>query len=222
MPKPKIVAKPQELPEVKPLTSGQARIFSAWKESEHLLIYGSAGTGKSYLSIYLALRELYRGKFERMVIVRSAVQTRDIGYLPGDAEEKAAIYEQPYADIVTELTGQPMRYDALVRDGHIEFTTTSFLRSITWNGSIIVVDEAQNMTFHEINSVMTRIGENSRVMVCGDMAQSDLTKNEKSGFGRFLQVVTRIPHFHSIQLGRNDIVRSAFVKAWIIACEETT
>lgn len=155
-----------------------------------------------------------------MILVRSAVQTRDIGYLPGTAEEKAAIYEQPYADIVTELTGQPMRYDQLIRDGQVEFSTTSFLRSITWNGSIIVVDEAQNMTFHEINSVMTRVGEGSRVLVCGDMAQSDLARNEKSGFGRFLQVVTRIPQFHSVQLSRNDIVRSAFVKAWIVACED--
>lgn len=212
----------RELPEVRPLTSGQQRVFNAWRDAEHLLIYGSAGTGKSYLSIYLALRELYRGKTNRVIIVRSAVQTRDIGYLPGNAEEKAAIYEQPYVDIVTELTGQAMRYDHLVRDGQLEFATTSFLRSITWAEAVIVVDEAQNMTFHELNSIMTRIGEKARVIVCGDMAQSDLTKNEKSGFGRFLQVVPCIPHFHSIQLSRNDIVRSDFVKAWIIACEETT
>lgn len=221
MPKLRPVVKLQDLPEVKPLTAGQSRVFSSWKEADNLTIYGSAGTGKSYLSVYLALRELYRGKVERVVLVRSAVQTRDIGHLPGTAEEKAAIYEQPYVDIVTELTGQPMRYDQLVRDGQLEFTTTSFLRSITWTGSIIVVDEAQNMTFHELNSVMTRVGEGSRVLVCGDMAQSDLTKNEKSGFGRFLQVVTRIPQFLSIQLSRNDIVRSAFVKAWIVACEDT-
>ena len=130
------------------------------------------------------------------------------------------MYEQPYVDIVTELTGQPMRYEQLCRDGLLEFTTTSFLRSITWAEAAIVVDEAQNMTFHELNSVMTRVGQDSRVLVCGDLAQSDLARNETSGFGRFLQVVARIPQFYSVQLTRHDIVRSAFVKAWIIACEE--
>ena len=212
---------PRELVEVKPLTRGQHAVFAAWGRADHVVVFGSAGTGKSYLSLYLGLRDVFKGRAQHLIVVRSAVQTRDIGYLPGDAQEKAAVYEQPYVEIVTELTGQPMRYDQMVRDGQLEFMTTSFLRSITWNNAVVVVDEAQNMTFHELNSVMTRIGENTRVIVCGDLAQTDLARNEKSGFGRFLRVVRRVPHqIDMVELTRDDIVRSAFVKAWIVACEE--
>lgn len=206
--------------DVRPLTRGQEEVFQAWRHGEHLVVYGSAGTGKSYLSLYLALREVFWGKAQRVVIVRSAVQTRDVGFLPGNVLEKVEIYEQPYVDIVHELTGQYGRYDQLVKEGQLEFTTTSFLRSLTWARAVVVVDEAQNMNFHELNSVMTRLGEGSRVLVCGDLAQTDLQKHEKTGFGKFLRVAQRIPQFERVQMTRDDIVRSAFVKAWIVACEE--
>lgn len=206
--------------DVKPLTPGQHAVFSAWSHCDHLVAYGSAGTGKSYLGMYLALREVFRGRLGRVVIVRSAVQTRDIGYLPGNAVEKAEIYEQPYTDIVHELTGQFGRYDQLVKEGQVEFMTTSFLRSLTWSNAVVLVDEAQNMTFHELHSIMTRLGENSRVIVCGDLTQTDLERHEKTGFGRFLRVARRMDCFGEVELTRNDIVRSAFVKAWIVACEE--
>ena len=206
--------------DVKPLTPGQHALFSAWSHCDHLVVYGSAGTGKSFLGMYLGLREVFRGRLSRLVIVRSAVQTRDIGYLPGNAVEKAEIYEQPYADIVHELTGHYGRYDQLVKEGQVEFMTTSFLRSLTWANAVVLVDEAQNMTFHELHSIMTRLGENSRAIVCGDLAQNDLKKYEPTGFGRFLRVARRIEEFGEVEMTRNDIVRSAFVKAWIVACEE--
>lgn len=211
----------KDFPDVKPWTPGQHILFSAWASWDHVVAYGSAGTGKSFLGVYLGLREVLRGRLSRLVIVRSAVQTRDIGYLPGTVAEKVAVYEQPYADIVHELTGQYGRYDQLVKEGQIEFVTTSFLRSLTWSHAVILVDEAQNLTWHELHSVMTRLGEGSRVLVCGDLAQNDLKKYEQTGFGRFLRVVRRMPDdFGTAELTRDDIVRSAFVKAWICAVED--
>ena len=209
-----------DLQRIKPLTPAQEHMFLAYEHGQHVVGYGSAGTGKSYVALYLALRDLlnYRTNKQALIIVRSAVPTRDIGFLPGTLEEKMAVYEQPYADIFADLLGVPDAYDEQKRYGGVEFHTTSFLRSLTWNDCIIVVDECQSMTFHEINSVVTRVGENSRVILLGDFSQTDLL-HERSGMAKMLRVAEKMHEFTLVKFNNDDIVRSPFVKAWLIASD---
>lgn len=208
---------------IKPLTSTQEEMFHAWFNGFNLCAHGSAGTGKTFLALYLALQAvLERHEQNRIIIVRSAVATRDIGFLPGTLEEKTALYELPYHDIMWELVGKASTYQDMKDVGVIEFMTTSFVRGLTWDNAVVVVDEGQNMTFHEIDSIMTRLGQNSRIIVTGDVRQTDLEgkKNGSScGMGHFLNVVKNMKEFSSVQFTVNDIVRSDLVKSWIMASE---
>lgn len=210
-----------DLKTIKPLTDSQEDLFHAWFNYDHVCAYGSAGTGKTFLAMFLALSTVTSSQTEqdRIIIVRSAVPTRDIGFLPGDMEEKLAVYETPYRDICADLVGRYSTYDDMKAAGIIEFVPTSFIRGLTWDNAVVIVDEGENLNFHEINSVMTRLGENSRMIFCGDVKQTDLKPSE-SGMAMFLKVVQGIKQFGTVEFNRYDIVRSDFVRSWIIACEE--
>lgn len=213
-----------DLKTVKPLTSNQEELFHAWFNGHNICTYGCAGTGKSFLSLFLALSSVIdRREQNRIIIVRSAVQTRDLGFLPGTLEEKVMLYELPYEDICHELIGRSSTYQDMKDGGIIEFKTTSFIRGLTWDNAVIIVDEAQNMTFHELDSVMTRVGNNSRVIISGDMKQTDLEVRrgsvQTSGMHQLLGVVKNMKEFATIEFTVNDIVRSDFVKSWIVARE---
>lgn len=215
-----------DLKTVKPLTSNQEELFHAWYNGLNICAHGSAGTGKSFLSLFLALSSIFdRRDQNRIIIVRSVVPTRDIGFLPGTLEEKTALYEMPYIDICHELVGKHSTYQDMKDAGVIEFVTTSFIRGLTWDNAIIIVDEAQNMTFHELNSIMTRVGNNSRLIVNGDVVQTDLVDAKRTGnvcgMNRFLSVIKNMKEFTTINFTHHDIVRSDFVKSWIIASERT-
>ena len=212
-----------DIKHIKPLTSTQEEMFHAWFNGFNLCAHGSAGTGKTFLALYLALQSvLERHDQNRIIIVRSAVATRDVGFLPGTLEEKTALYELPYHDIMWELVGKASTYQDM-KDAHvIEFMTTSFIRGLTWDNAVIVVDEGQNMTFHEIDSIMTRMGQNSRIIVTGDVRQTDLDGRKNTptcGMGHFLKVVNNMKEFSTLQFNVNDIVRSDLVKSWIMASE---
>ena len=213
-----------DLRSIKPLTPAQSDLFRAFFEGNHICAYGTAGTGKSYCLIWLALSELFReeSKQNRIIIVRSCVPTRDIGFLPGTEEEKMAVYERPYIDIVGDIIGKTNAYEDMKKAGIIEFTTTSNIRGVTWNDAIVIIDEAQNMTLHELNSVMGRIGKNTRVNIMGDTAQNDLIKKkgDETGFPIFLKIIENMKEFEKILFQRHDIVRSHFVKSWIGAYED--
>lgn len=215
-----------DLKVIKPLTSNQEEMFRQWCEGSNLCAHGSAGTGKTFLALYLALSAVIdRREQNRIVIVRSAVATRDIGFLPGSLEEKVAMYELPYHDILWELVGRPSTYQDMKDAGVIEFMTTSFIRGLTWDNAVVIVDEGQNMTFHEIDSIMTRLGNNTRIIVTGDVRQTDLeNKKGTSGCGMvsFLSVIKNMKEFDTVQFTSHDIVRSDLVKSWIIALEATT
>lgn len=213
-----------DLRSIRPLTPAQEDMFRAFFDGRQICAYGTAGTGKSYVAIWLALNELLRegASQNRLILVRSAVATRDQGYLPGTLEEKEAPYERPYRDIFADIVGKTTTYDDMKAAGLVEFNTTSNVRGITWNNAIVLIDEIQNCNFQEINSVMTRIGKNTRVMAMGDIAQNDLNKrkNDETGMNRFLEIAKRMRQFEMIKFQWHDIVRSEFVKSWIIACEE--
>ena len=213
----------KDLKNIKPKTTAQEDLFHEWFNGKHLCASGSAGTGKTFLAFYLALNEIFQQRASRIVVVRSAVATREVGFLPGTLEEKTMMYELPYHDICWELVGRPSTYQDMKDAGLIEFMTTSFVRGLTWDNSIVIIDEAQNMTFHEINSIMTRIGENTRIIITGDTKQTDLVDHKKhlgiEGMTQAMKIFENMGSFALVHFNQHDIVRSEFVKSWIVACE---
>lgn len=207
-----------ELRHIKPLTVNQERVFDAYYSGQNIMCHGYAGTGKTFLSVYLAIKDVLTSDiYKKVVIIRSVVPSRDMGFLPGTEKQKAEVYEQPYQEICDDLFGRGDGYKILKVKGLIEFTTTSFLRGTTFNDSIIVVDECNNMSFQEIDTVMTRIGHNSRIIFCGDYRQSDLHKpHDKTGIRELMAVTRRMPSFDHIEFSIEDIVRSGVVKEYII------
>jgi phosphate starvation-inducible PhoH-like protein len=207
------------LKEIKPLTIAQSKTFKAFDNDKHIILHGLAGTGKSYISLYLALKEVLSGTtdYEKVVLVRSVVPTREMGFLPGSIKEKIKVYEAPYEKICSNLFSRGDSYSILKSKNYVEFTSTSFIRGLTYDNCIIVVDEIQNMTFHELDSVITRVGENCKIIFCGDYRQTDLQRNnEKHGLLDFMQILRKMDMFEYIEFGEQDIVRSKFVKEYII------
>jgi len=199
------------LQEIEPLTKNQLAVFESDK---NLVLHGCAGTGKTFISSYLAFDDIAKNYYKRLVIIRSAVSTRDIGFLPGNEKEKSSVYEQPYKDICVELFQRGDAYDILKTKGTIDFMTTSFIRGVTLRDAIILVDECQNMSFHELDSIITRVGQGCRIIFCGDFKQSDLNKN---GLQDFLRILKEMNEFDLIEFEVHDIVRSGFVKKYITA-----
>lgn len=205
---------------VTPLTENQKLTFASYNKDKNILLHGLAGTGKTFISMYLALDEiLSKGSlYNKLIIVRSIVPTRDIGFLPGNTKEKTKVYEGPYYAICTELFGRGDSYELLKTKGVIDFMSTSFIRGMTLNDSIIIVDEINNMTFHELDSVITRIGRNCKLLMCGDFRQSDLSKqSERQGLTSFMSILTRMDSFDYVEFKEDDIVRSGLVKEYILA-----
>ncbi len=207
-----------ELRHIRPLTENQQRVFDAYHGGANLMLHGYAGTGKTFLSSYLALKDILENDlYKRLVIIRSVVPSRDMGFLPGTEKQKAEVYEQPYQEICDDLFGRGDGWRILKLKRLVEFTTTSFLRGTTFNDSIIIVDECNNMNFQEIDTIMTRIGTNSRVIFCGDYRQSDLHKpHDKTGIKELMAITRRMPSFDHIEFNIEDIVRSGVVKEYII------
>ena len=214
------------LVDIDPLTDNQRKLFDSYAEQKHLVAYGCAGTGKTFITLYNALREVLDEKtpYEKIYLVRSLVATREIGFLPGSYDDKSDIYQIPYKNMVKYMFQMPsdaefeMLYGNLKAQETIKFWSTSFLRGTTLDNSIIIVDEFQNMSYHELDSIITRVGENSKIMFCGDASQSDLQKvNERNGIVDFMTVLRKMPSFDIIEFGVDDIVRSGLVKEYIIA-----
>ena len=208
-----------ELKRVEPLTKNQRTTFQAYDNEKHLMLHGIAGTGKSYVSMYLALNEILNGsdKYKKLYIVRSVVPTRDMGFLPGNNREKTRVYEAPYYAICTELFGRGDSYEYLKTKGFVEFISTSFIRGITLNDCIVLVDEMQNGTLHELDSVITRVGRNCKIVFCGDFTQSDFVHDrDKSGLTTFMKIIKNIRSFEFVEFDKNDILRSDLVRDYII------
>lgn len=203
-----------------PKTQNQMRTFKEYQNGNHLLLQGLAGTGKTFISSYLAMNEILNQQTEKrkLVIVRSIVPTRDMGFLPGNQKEKQKAYELPYTSIFTELFGRGDAYELFKSKGMVDFISTSFIRGITLNDCIVLVDESQNLTFHELDSIVTRIGDNCRIIFSGDFRQSDLERSgDRNGILDFMKVVRSIDGFKTVSFGEDDIVRSKLVKDYIIA-----
>jgi phosphate starvation-inducible protein PhoH len=204
---------------IAPLTINQDLTFKAYESGSNLMLHGVAGTGKTFISMYLALREILSGnsQYEKIIVIRSVVPSRDMGFLPGGIKDKIKAYEEPYKEICDDLFSNGQGYNILKAKKLVEFTSTSFLRGMTFNKSIIIVDEFQNNSFGEINTVMTRVGENSKIIFCGDIRQSDLKKyEEKDGIRHFIEITKRMGGFDHVEFDQSDIVRSGLVKQYLI------
>ena len=214
------------LVDIDPLTDNQRKLFDSYAEQNHLVAYGCAGTGKTFITLYNALREVLDEKtpYEKIYLVRSLVATREIGFLPGSYDDKSDIYQIPYKNMVKYMFQMPsdvdfeMLYGNLKAQNTISFWCTSFIRGITLDNCIIIVDEAQNCSAHESFSVISRCGEDTKIMFAGDIEQSDLVKmSEKTGIVDFIRVIDAMPSFEKIEFGVDDIVRSNLVREFVIA-----
>jgi phosphate starvation-inducible protein PhoH len=207
---------------ISPKTDNQESIFKEFVNGKNLLIHGLPGTGKSFLSLYLSLNEIEKFRdYHNIMIIRSVVPSRDMGFLPGSIKEKSKVYEAPYAGICAELYGRGDAYEILKQKGIITFETSSFLRGITIDNTIVIVDECQNMTYHELCTIVTRLGKNSKVIFCGDYRQTDLKyDDERSGIFHFMKIIAGMKrYFSTVEMQVDDIVRSGLVKEFIIRKE---
>ena len=212
--------------DVNPITDNQKLFFDEWSKEKNLFAFGSAGTGKTFIALYLALKDVMDEEkpYEKVYIVRSLVSTREIGFLPGTHEDKSELYQVPYKNMVRNMFQMPdqmsfdMLYDNLKNQETISFWSTSFLRGTTLDDSIIIVDESQNLNFHELDSIITRVGQDSKIVFCGDVNQSDLQRtNERNGILDFQRILEGMDEFSSIEFGIGDIVRSGLVKSYLIS-----
>ena len=215
---------------IEPISENQKRLFNSYKEGKQIVAYGCAGTGKTFITLYNAIRDVLdeNTPYEKIYIVRSLVATREIGFLPGDYEDKSDIYQVPYKHMVKYMFQMSsdadfeMLYGNLKAQDTIKFWSTSFLRGTTLDNAIVIVDEYQNLNFHELDSIMTRIGENSKICFCGDARQTDLVKtNDRNGIVDFMDILRKMNSFDIIEFGVDDIVRSGLVKEYIIAKMES-
>ena len=204
-----------------PITPNQVKTFEAFQRNKHLMLHGCAGTGKTFIMIYLAMKAVLSRRVEqsKVVIVRSMLPTRDIGFLPGSQEEKMSVYTEPYYSLFDELFPDVENpYELAKYQDILEFMPTSYIRGITLRDSLIIVDECQNLNFHELDTIITRVGENSRVAFCGDFMQTDLVKqSEQQGIIQFMDIIKNMDSFDMIDFSEEDIVRSSLVKEYIIA-----
>ena len=201
------------LSEINPMTETQRQVFETFMDN-HLLLHGLAGTGKTFVSLYLSLREMFEyGNYKKIVIIRSAVPTRDLGFMPGSLDEKLSVYEQPYREIINQLFSRGDAYDILKQKNLLDFMSTSFIRGLTLDNSIIIVDEIQNMKAMEIHSVLTRVGKNSKFIAIGDIKQRDI---QNSGIADAIVIMKKMG-VEFAEFAVADIVRSDFVKQYIIA-----
>ena len=214
-----------DLVTIKPITDNQKVVFSTWKKGLNQFLFGAAGTGKTFISLYLALQEIMDLKkpADKVILVRSLIPTREIGFLPGDEEDKSALYQVPYRNMVQFMFEMPNEqafnglYDKLKSQGSLYFLSTSFLRGLTFDNSIIIVDECQNLNFHELDTIITRVGQDSKIMFCGDFGQTDLIKNnEKNGLHDFMRILEEMKEFNCTEFNIGDIVRSGFVRSYLI------
>lgn len=219
-----IVNKKFSMKKITPMTLNQERVTKAYQAGKNLANIGSAGTGKTYLSMALALEEVLENEeYTRLIIIRSAVQSREQGFMPGSLNEKMGYYETPYIDIVNDLFGRGDAYQILKQKGMLQFMSTSFVRGLTFDNAIIIVDECQNMTYQELDTVMTRVGESSKIIFCGDMKQDDLKiskhRTDISGLKDFVRVISKMNAFSVVEFTVDDIVRSGIVKEYLIVKE---
>jgi predicted ribonuclease YlaK len=215
--------------DIEPLTENQKKLFNSYESGKHIVAYGTAGTGKTFITLYHAIKDALNQftPYEKVYVIRSLVATREIGFLPGDHEDKSNLYQIPYKNMVKYMFQMPsdaefeMLYGNLKTQGTISFWSTSFIRGTTFDNAILLIDEFQNLNYHELDSIITRVGDNCKIMFCGDASQSDLVKtNEKNGIVDFMKILGQMPSVDIVEFDCDDIVRSGLCREYILAKNE--
>jgi len=212
----------EQLKQLTPITKNQEKVFDLYSKGYNLCLTGAAGSGKTFLAMYLALEDILARdtEYNKVVIIRSIVPTREIGFLPGNEEEKLDAYSGPYRGILSELFTDSEAWTKLINQKELEFLSTSFIRGITIDNAIVIVDEMQNLNFHELDSVITRLGQTCKVIFCGDYYQSDFEKDkDKNGINIFMKILSQMKYFEHIEFSWEDIVRSGLVREYIMTKE---
>ena len=214
-----------QLVEMKGVTKNQLEVFKQYAEGKNLFLYGPAGTGKTFVVLYNAIKEVLDPKtnYNCIYIVRSLMPTRSLAFMPGDEQDKSSLYQVPYDNMLRlmfKLAAEEqfdIMYKELKKQGNVAFLSTSFLRGITLDNAIVLVDECQNLNFHELDTIMTRVGQESKIMFSGDFDQTDLREDdEKAGLGQFIKIINEMKEFYSCEFDIGDIVRSGLVRSYII------
>jgi phosphate starvation-inducible protein PhoH len=218
-----IAQQPLQLENIKPLTENQKKVFKEFTSGKHMLLHGCPGSGKSFLALYLGLREILTNPnttYKKIILIRSAQSGKDMGFLPGSAKQKMAVYEEPYIGICAKLFGRQDAYHVLKGKGIIQFESTSFLRGVTFEDAIVIFDEFQNSPIQGATTVLSRVDDNCRVIVCGDSKQDDLTSErykEESCAKTLIKIFSNMSGCSIVQFSVDDIVRSGFVKQLLMA-----
>ena len=197
-----------------PKNDRQSQYLQALQESDQVIVFGPSGTGKTYLVSTYAANLYHLKTVNKIVITRPHVAVgKDIGYLPGTLEEKAAPWALPVLDVLEKQLGKGVVETAL-KAGNIEVAPLALMRGRSFEDSFIICDESQNITFHELKMLLTRVGENSKLVLNGDVMQSDL--KEADGLSKVVHIVKKymlpVP---IIEFGVEDIVRSDMTKLWV-------
>ena len=211
-----------KLKAIKPLTNAQKEVFDLYSKNKNIVMHGSAGTGKTFLALFNAMQDVLSDSvYTGVYIIRSSVQSRDMGFMPGNKNEKMKVFESPYYGIFSELFGRGDAYDIYKNKGIVKFEPTAFMRGITIKDSIVIIDEAQNCSWQELKTIITRCGENTRILICGDFTQTDLLRkqDQPSGMPNLLQVSECMDSMTKVEFTQKDIVRSGLVKDFLITCE---
>jgi len=205
---------------ISPKTINQSKAFKAFEKEHNLVLHGLPGTGKTFISMYLALQAVQNGLYDKVVVIRSTVSARDMGFLPGNQKDKVAVYESPYQIICSKLYEREGAYEQLKKNKKIEFESTAFLRGLTLDDCVLIIDEFQNMSFQELHTIITRVDDNCRIILAGDEFQTDYMKSVPSGFNDFLKILKKLPSMFNIEFGIEDVVRSGFLKEYLTAYSE--
>ena len=200
-------------------TLGQYEYVKAIREHELTFAVGPAGTGKTYLAMALAVVALRNKEIERIVLTRPAVEAGEkLGFLPGDLSQKVDPYLRPLFDALYEMMGAES-YQRLVERGVLEVAPLAYMRGRTLSDSFIILDEAQNTTPEQMKMFLTRFGAGSRVVVTGDVTQTDLPIGKQSGLVQALDVLQDVPEIAIVKLGQSDVVRHDLVQTVVKAYE---
>lgn len=210
-----------DMKSITPMTRNQQRVFDLWKDDYSIVLDGFSGVGKSFLSIYLALKDILDADsvYEKIIIVRSTTSIRSPGFLPGSLEEKNSVFEMPYSQIFDDLFKKKNQYKFMKEAGLVEFHSTAFLRGLSFTNAIVIFDEFQNANYEEIATCIQRIARQSKLILCGDYMQNDLIrmKNDVSGFKKAIDIINMMPDFRKVSFEIADCVRSEFVKSFLVA-----
>lgn len=209
-----------DLIDLLPKTDNQRTALEAWFDGEHVALLGSAGVGKTTLGVYMACNALVRKEVKQIVLIRSAVEQREQGHVPGTQEEKDAKFEESYEQAFAKVFGHPKTYEWMKKRGLIKFRTTGNMRGLTFEDSVVIGDEIQNLNFEEINTLIGRLGVDSRLILLGDSVQCDLRHYETRGLDIFEELAGELPNMTVVRFTRHDCQRHGLVKAWLGAVED--